>query len=258
MLRVNEPINQLLLAGGDNFLTSLSVDCVILGFHEGQLKVLLLKHRYRDMWALPGGFIYKHEPTDAAAYRVLKERTGLDDVFLNQFHVFGDPARSSKEFHLEDFETDGIPMSSDHWILQRFVTIGYYALIEFSKAIPAGDLLSENCQWWDIHELPTLILDHHEIVNKALVALRLQLSHQPIGYNLLPEKFTMPELQKLYETILDKKLDRRNFQRKLLSFNILQRLDETKKGVAHKAPYYYKFDLEKYNDALREGLDSGW
>lgn len=254
----NKTINNLLLVGEQAFLHSVSVDCVILGFHEGQLKVLLLKHRHRDMWGLPGGFIYKDEPTDAAAYRVLKERTGLDEVFLKQFYVFGQPDRSSRDFHMQDLAKDGIEISPDHWLLQRFVTIGYYALIEYSKAMPVADALSETCEWWDVHELPTLMLDHQDILNKAMDTLRQQLSYQPIGYNLLPEKFTMPELQKLYETILDKKLDRRNFQRKLLSFNILQRLNETKKGVAHKAPYYYKFDLEKYNAALREGLNSGW
>ena len=102
------------------------------------------------------------------------------------------------------------------------------------------------------------MLDHGKIVEKALVTLRLQLNYQPIGYNLLQEKFTMPELQKLYETILDKKLDRRNFQRRMLGFRILHRLKETKKGVAHKAPYLYSFDLEKYHKALNSGLNGGW
>lgn len=258
MPSINNPISDLLMNGESHFLHSVSVDCVILGFHESQLKVLLIKHRHRDMWALPGGFIYKHEPTEAAAYRVLKERTGLDDVFLQEFQVFGHPNRSPKEFHLEDFLNDGISIDPNHWILQRYVTIGYYALVEFAQIQQTGNRVFENSQWWDIHELPQLILDHEKIVQRAISTLRLQLDHQPIGYNLLPEKFTMPELQKLYETLLDKKLDRRNFQRKILSFNILQRLEETKKGVAHKAPYYYKFDLDKYNEALREGFNSGW
>jgi ADP-ribose pyrophosphatase YjhB (NUDIX family) len=257
-MKSNETINTLLTAGESNFLPTLSVDCVILGFHENQLKVLLLKHRHRDMWALPGGFIGKDEPTDAAAYRVLKERTGLNEIFLQQFQVFGEPDRSKKEFHLQDFKKDGITVNDSHWILQRFVTIGYYALVEFSKVSPAGDWVSEKCIWWDIHNVPELILDHRNILDRALATLRMQLNYQPIGYNLLPQKFTMPELQKLYETILDKKLDRRNFQRKILGFQILLRLNETKKGVAHKAPYLYSFDLKKYKIALTVGLNVGW
>jgi len=254
----NKEITLLLDAGEYSFLPSLSVDCVIFGFHENQLKVLLLKHRYLNIWALPGGFIYKDEPTDAAAYRVLKERTGLNEIFLQQFHVFGEPHRSEKEFHLQDLKRDGIDVNEDHWILQRFVTIGYYALVEFSKVNPSPDTFSENFTWWDIHKVPALMLDHRKILDKALDVLRRQLNYQPVGYNLLPEKFTMPELQKLYETILDKKLDRRNFQRKILSFQILRRLTETKKGVPHKAPYLYSFDLKKYLKALDEGLNAGW
>jgi ADP-ribose pyrophosphatase YjhB (NUDIX family) len=253
----NKAIIELLNAGEQSFIPSLSLDCVIFGFHENQLKVLLLKHRYLDMWSLPGGFIYKDEPTDAAAYRVLKERTGLNQIFLQQFHVFGEPERYEKEFHLRDFKRDGINVNADHWILQRFVTIGYYALVEFSKVSPAPDTLSEKCLWWDVHNVPVLILDHRKIFDRALATLRMQLNYQPIGYNLLPEKFTMPELQKLYETILDKKLDRRNFQRRILGYEILRRLRETKKGVPHKSPYLYSFDLKKYNRALNEGLNVG-
>jgi 8-oxo-dGTP diphosphatase len=254
----NEWINALLSNGEHNFLHSLSVDCVIFGFHENQLKVLLLKHRHLNMWALPGGFIYKDEPTDAAAYRVLKERTGLNEIFLQQFHVFGEPNRSQKEFHLKDLERDGITPTEDLWILQRFVTIGYYALVEFSKVSLPSDAVAEQCEWWDIHNMPSLILDHKQILNKALSALRTQLTYLPIGYELLPEKFTMPELQKLYETILNKKLDRRNFQRKIVGFGILTRLDEIKKGVAHKAPFLYSFNKNKYLEALRVGLNSEW
>lgn len=254
----NETILELLNAGEHNFLPSVSVDCVIFGFHENQLKVLLLKHRHLNMWALPGGFIYKDEPADAAAYRVLKQRTGLNEIFLQQFHVFGEPWRSDKDFHIRDLKKDGILVNKEHWILQRFVTIGYYALVEFSKVSPAPDTVSEKCEWWDIHKVPALILDHRKILDRGLATLRMQLNYQPVGYNLLPGIFTMPELQKLYETILDKKLDRRNFQRKILGFRILQRLTETKKGVPHKSPYLYSFDLKKYNDALNEGLNVGW
>ena len=254
----NEAISALITEGQNWFLPSLSVDCVIFGFHDGELKVLLLKHRHLNIWGLPGGFVYKDEPADVAAQRVLQERTGLQQIFLQQFHTFGDTERYDKEFHNRDLKKDGITVQSDHWLLQRFVTIGYYALVEFSKVSPSEDSLTEKCMWWDIRKIPSLMLDHKKIFDRALQALRMQLNYQPIGYNLLPEKFTMPELQKLYETILDKKLDRRNFQRKILNYGILRRLKEIKKGVAHKAPYLYSFDLNRYQEALSVGLQGGW
>ncbi len=257
-MKTNEFIKALLNAGDQTFLPSLSIDCAIFGFHENQLKILLVKHRYMDIWALPGGFIHKHEPIDEAANRVLKERTGLHDVFLQQFYTFGDPDRSRKEFHIKDLEQDGIEVHDELWILQRFITIGYYALVEFSKVNLEQNQIAETCSWWDIHSIPSLIFDHRKIVDKAFETLRTQLNYHPIGYNLLPETFTMSELQKLYETILDKKLDRRNFHRKIMSFQILQRLTETKKGTPHKSPFLYSFNLEKYNAALTEGLNTSW
>jgi hypothetical protein len=119
---------------------------------------------------------------------------------------------------------------------------------------PVPDIFSDECDWFNIHSIPEMILDHENILKKALESLRLQLNFQPVGYNLLPLKFTMPELQKLYETILERKLDRRNFQRKIIDTGVLKRLDETKKGVAHKAPFYYKFDLRNYKKALKAGM----
>lgn len=254
----NEAINALMTEGQNWFLPSLSVDCVIFGFHDNQLKVLLLKHRHRDMWSLPGGFIFKEESSDVAAHRVLRERTGLKEIFLQQFHAFANTERYNKEFHLNDLEEDGIAVSPDHWILQRFVTIGYYALVEFSKVIPTADTLTEKCIWWDTGTLPVMMLDHQKIIDTAMLTLRSHLNYQPIGYELLPQKFTLPELQKLYETILNKRLDRRNFQRKIEGFGIVKRLPERRKDVAHKAPFLYSFDSKKYFRALTEGLSGGW
>jgi len=248
----NQNISALIEIGEQEFLPTVSVDCVILGFHENQLKVLLLKHRYREMWALPGGFIFKHEDAKHAAERVLQERTGLKKIFLQEFHTFGEKERYSNDFHLEDFEKDGIEVTADFWLLQRFITIGYYALVDFFEVVPSPDRLSETCTWWDVNALPEMILDHRKIFDKALHTIQLNLLYQPIGYNLLPEKFTMTELQKLYETILGKKLDRRNFQRKMLGYDILSKLDEVKKGVAHKSPHLYSFNLPKYQKALQE------
>lgn len=238
----------------ENYLNHISIDCVIFGFHGGQLKVLLLKMKGEAAWYLPGGFVRKKEPIETAANRILKERTGLDQIFLQQFHVFGDPDRSRP--HNEMYK-DMLP-ASENWFTSRFLTIGFYALVDFVNAVPTPDSHSENCTWYDLADVPRLELDHGQILKKALDALRLQLNYQPIGYNLMPREFTMPELQKLYETILDKKLDRRNFQRRMLGFGILNRLDTIRKGGAHKAPYLYSFDLKNYQDALKEGLKGGW
>ncbi|MFI5185967.1 MAG: NUDIX domain-containing protein [Chitinophagales bacterium] len=251
-------IKDFIVEGTEVYLPSLSLDCVIFGFHEDQLKVLLLRMKNAKPWSLPGGFIFKNEDVDEAAERVLKERTGLSKIFLQQFNVFGKPKRSDSDFHRKVLRKDGIELSDDHWLFRRFVTIGYYALVEYSYVNPKPDNFSDLCLWRDVNDLPEMMMDHLQIVQKALHTLRLHLNYHPVGYNLLPQKFTMPQLQKLYETILDKRLDRRNFQRKILSYNILKRLKEVKKGVAHKAPYLYRFDLRNYQNALQQGLQGGW
>ena len=141
--------------------------------------------------------------------------------------------------------------------MDRFITIGYWALVEFSKVVPKPDEFSLACQWFDIDKVPTLILDHNEILDQALLSLRRNLNEFPLGKDLLPTKFTMPELQRLYETVLNKKLDRRNFQKKILGLDILIKLQERKQGGAHKAPFLYKFDRIKYKKAMKVGLKSG-
>jgi 8-oxo-dGTP diphosphatase len=241
------------LHGHETYLRHISVDCVIFGFHKSELKVLLLNARYAGKWALPGGFILKDEHMDRAAQRILKQRTGLDKIYLQQFHVFSDPERSTKKINQQFLKNVGIK-SEKSWMFERFITVGYYALVDFTKVTPVPDIISDACKWFSIYDFPEMILDHRHIFVEALQNLRMQLNFHPVGFNLLAKKFTMPELQKLYETILDKKLDRRNFHRKIIATGILKRLDETKKGVAHKAPFYYKFDLRKYAKALKSGM----
>jgi ADP-ribose pyrophosphatase YjhB (NUDIX family) len=248
-----------LLEKGDKiYQPGISVDCVILGFHENELKVLLLKVGPSNQWALPGGVIKKNEPIEQAAYRVLQERTGVQNIFLQQFNVFGAPDRSDASIHQNRYLEHGIKIPKDNWLLQRFITIGFYALIDFSEVNLKNIVSDETAEWIDMNKLSNLMMDHAEIVQKALDTLRNQLAYLPVGKNLLPKKFTMPELQKLYETILNEKLDRRNFQRKLLSFGILNRLNETKKGGAHKAAYLYTFNEKKYQKALKDGLYGSW
>lgn len=237
-----------------NYLDHISIDCVVFGFHEGLMKVLVMKVKNEEEWYLPGGFVLKKEPIEMAANRILKQRTGLDEIFLQQFHVFGDPERSRAHY---DMYKDMLP-EDENWFANRFLTIGYYALVDFCDVHPTPDQHSEFCGWRDLHDVPELKLDHGLILQTALDTLRLQLNYQPIGYNLMPKEFTMPELQKLYETILDKTLDRRNFQRRMLGFGILTRSEQPRKGGAHKAPYLYSFDLENYAAALKEGFKGGW
>lgn len=237
----------------EGYLNHISLDCVIFGFHENQLKVLLLQMKYSKERALPGGFIKKTESLEEAASRTLKERTGLSSIFLQQFQVFSDPQRSKINPAVKDLQGAGSVYNAD-WFKQRFVSVGFYALVDFKKVKPMHDIFSDKCEWKSLEEIGHLMMDHNQILDKALETLRLQLSYLPIGYNLLPEKFTMPELQKLYETLLGRILDRRNFQRKILSWKILNKLEEQKKGGAFKSPYLYEFNLKNYNKALKEGL----
>ena len=227
----------------ESLMPSLSIDCVVFGFHDGQLKVLALKLKNTEQYALPGGFVRKDESVNEAAHRVLRDRTGLTDIFLEQFYVFGERERGDQRVHQEVFRANGVEIPDDHWLFQRFVSLGYYALVDFSKVRSTPDWLSESCDWHDHRDLPPMILDHNAIVTKALETLRLMLDHKLVGFNLLPEKFTMGELQQLYDTILDKELVRSNFQRKMLSLGIFERLEKKMTGAANKAPYLYRVEL---------------
>lgn len=231
------------------YIPTLSIDCVIFSFHENQLKVLTVKMKDHLIWALPGGYVKKEENIDDAAVRILEDRTGTKNIYLQQFYTFGKVNRSENDFAEYN---DGV------WNKQRFVSIGYYALAEYSNVNLVIDEYSDACEWQSIDNLPEFMMDHMVIFNKSLLTLREQLNNHPIGYNLLPEKFTMPELQKLYEGILVKKLNRGNFYRKILRYDILTKLEESRKGGAHKAPDLYSFDLVKYNSALKEGLKGSW
>ena len=231
------------------YIPHLSIDCVVFGFQEATLQVLVTKMKENNLWALPGGYVLKTENIKEAANRILRQRTGAENIFLQQFRVFSDLNRSEGFF--EEFE-------NTLWNKQRFLSVGFYALVDYSLVNLVVDEISDACEWKSIEELPQLMMDHGSIFNKALITLRKQLNYKPIGFNLLPEKFTMPELQKLYEIILGKKLNRGNFFRKMLRYDILIKLDECRKGGAHKSPDLYKFDIEKYQIALINGLNEGW
>lgn len=240
------------------FQPGLSIDCVIFGFHDNQLKVLLIKVHHNKKWSLPGGFVPIDQDIDNAATSILNQRTGVEGIFLRQFATFGRTKRNQNHFNKEALANLNITEEQGKWFTQRFITVGYYALVDFLQTLPNSISTHEIVEWIDHKEVPELILDHREILDKALESLRTELNLMPIGYNLLPEKFTIPELQKLYETILDKKLDRRNFLRKITNIGILTKLDEKKSNVAHKAPNLYSFDKEKYDEVLKNGLNQGW
>jgi len=238
-------INQDITDASEEFWRSsiphISIDSVVFGFLNGELNVLLLKIKEEENWILPGGYLQKEEAIDDAAKRILYERSGADKIFLNNFGVFGDLNRS--ESYFKDYP-------DNLWHKQRFITIGYYALVDQTKVTPKPDSFSDRCEWVPVESNPKMVMDHEVIIKKALSTLREQLSYKPIGYNLLPEKFTLPELQRLYEAILGKKLNRGNFYRKIMRYDILIKLDEQRKGGAYKSPNLYQFDEEKYNVAL--------
>lgn len=230
-----------------DWLPNISVDCVIFGFQENQLKVLLLKFKNNEVWSLPGGFIGKEEDADEAAKRVLWQRTGLEDIYLQQFHAFGDLIRNIGAFEKHEEINLAMGRSKEDltWLSNRYITIGYYALVEYSKVQVTLNDVSDDSAWMDADQIPPLFLDHNAIVSKGLAHLRASIDTKLAAFNLLPETFTMSELQLVYETILGKPLVRTNFQRKMLSLDILERIEKKYTGGAHKAPYLYRLDKKK-------------
>lgn len=250
-----EELIDFLKNGDKTYMSQVTIDCVIFGYHDRQLKVLLMKHFGLDGWGLPGGFIKKEEPLSDAANRILFERTSLEKVFLKQFYTFGDD-----EGRINSWRNMNVPQEialrygNTNWLIQRTITIGFYALIEFEEADIKTDIFFEEYKWENLNELPKLLFNHNEFIERALTTMRNQLYLQPIGYNLLPEKFTLPEIQTLYETILNKKLHRRNFPAKLMSLEILIKLGEKRNIGQHRSPFLYMFNKEKYDEALRNGI----
>jgi 8-oxo-dGTP diphosphatase len=239
---------------GRSINPTISVDCVIFGFSTNQLKVLLIERSFTDRSGiefndrkLPGDFISINEDLDLAASRTLEELTGLRDIFLSQFAVFGKPDRISNPLDMEWLlDTTGLE-------IHRVVTAAYYSLINIGET-NTDFAINNSASWIDVKQIPQLAFDHANIIEEGLRHLQLSLRSEPIGFELLPDKFTIRELQSLYEVILDCSLDNRNFRKKILKSRYLVQLDEKQSGVAHKPAYYYRFDRTIYEEHKKESL----
>ncbi len=219
----------------DFFKSAFSVDCVVFGFDEGHLKVLLVERGaepYMGFFALPGDLVYPNEDLDVSAKRILKELTTLEEVYLEQVKAFG---------------------AVDRHPLGRVITIAYFSLIKIEDYKLGASSWAKGAAWYPIENLPKLAFDHQDILESSRMALEEKVRRQPIGFELLPDKFTLRELQNLYESLLEKKLDTRNFRKKVLSTGLLETLAERQEGVAHRPAKLYRFDYEAYKSLSKKG-----
>jgi 8-oxo-dGTP diphosphatase len=216
---------------------ALTVDCVVFGFDETELKVLLVQRGlapFKGKWALPGGFVRVDETVDEAARRELSEETGLTNVFLEQLYTFGAIRRDPRE---------------------RVVSVAYYALVNLAEHPASGASDASDAAWFPAAKPPALAFDHSDILKTALNRLQGKVRYEPIGFELLPEKFTLSQLQHLYETVLHTELDKRNFRKKILSMGLLLSLNEQTRTGAHRPAQLFRFDTRKYATLKKRGFN---
>lgn len=225
-----------------------SIDCVILSFHKKKFRVLLNKFDISNYWQLPGGFMFNDEDSDDAAKRILFQRTGLRNIYLKQFYLFTDPKRTIIEqntAYMSEEKNKGYVIDDEiKWFLHRFISLGYYAFVKYEN-ISLSKVKEDMSKWFAIDNLPPLYSDHENIIKTSLQYIRMSLPIIPIGHEILPEKFTMGELRRIYEIILEKALDRRNFQRKVLATGAIIQLDQKKSESSYNAAILYSFDKDK-------------
>jgi 8-oxo-dGTP diphosphatase len=215
---------------------AVTVDCVVFGLDDEDLKVLLIRRDlppFENKWALPGGFVRINETLDEAARRELQEETSLERVFLEQLYTFGGIDRDPRE---------------------RVITVAYYALVRLSDHRVQAATDARDAVWFAMDDLPPLAFDHDQILETAHQRLQGKVRYQPIGFELLPPKFTLTQLQKLYEIVLGRVLDKRNFRKKIQGMGILEELDEVEKDVAHRAARLYRFDKKEYGRMVKQGF----
>lgn len=233
----------------ENYIAHLSIDCVIFGYEEKELKVLIAKFKFGSgSWSLPGGYINKTESIDAAAQRILQNRTGLENIYLEQFRIFGNenriissPYNNVLKQELNKFDDQRFNQEIVEWMTSRFVSIGYYALVDINKVNPHAGELDEYFEWRSVKDIPEMIHDHGEILAFALEALRANLDKKLTGFNLLPETFTIRQVQQLYEAVYNRPFPINNFQKKMMDLNVLERLQKKFTGAANTAPYLFRF-----------------
>lgn len=215
---------------------ALATDCVIFGFDGGELKLLLIereKEPFKNKWALPGGFVFMDETTEACAKRILIEKAGVRNVFIEQLYTFSEVQRDPRE---------------------RIISVAYYALINTRQLELMAGRDTIKAEWFEISKLPKLAFDHGKIVRAAITRLKGKVSYQPIGFELLDEKFTLSQLQAVYESILESEIDKRNFRKKILGMGLLIDLKEKEQSVSHKPAGYYKFDSKAYKALTEKGF----
>jgi len=240
-----------------NIVPNLSVDCVIFGFDFEKLNVLLVERELVDNvtgrilikdYTLTGYHIFEDEDLDSAASRILKDITGLDNIYLEQFHTFGSTNRVASD-------KDQLWLKHiNQGFADRIITVGYFSLIDNTKVTLS--LKDRKVQWFPVDAIPDIAMafDHKQILYKALDALRNKIKAEPVGFELLPERFTLTQLQKLYEVLLGTSFDKRNFRKKVSLMHYVIPLKEKQKGVAHKPAQLYLFSREVYEKTRKEKI----